>query len=64
METPEPCVKSVKVNNKDIAAKSLESSWDFIVNFEQILHIVLVFPLMSLNKYIPAGDLQNLLGGL
>ena len=27
----------------------------FIVNFEQISHIVLVFPLLTLNKYIPAG---------
>ena len=27
----------------------------FIVNFEQISHIVLVIPLLTLNKYIPAG---------
>ena len=27
----------------------------FIVNFEQISHIVLVFLLLSLNKWIPAG---------
>ena len=27
----------------------------FIVNFEQILHIVLVSPLLTLNKYLLAG---------
>ena len=34
----------------------LRLSGDFIVNFEQILHIVLVFPLLNLNKYMPASD--------
>ena len=27
----------------------------FMVNFEQISHIVLLFPLLTLNKYIPTG---------
>ena len=27
----------------------------FTVNFEQISHIALVFPLLNLNKYMPAG---------
>ena len=27
----------------------------FILNFEQILHITLVFPLLTLNKYLSAG---------
>ena len=26
----------------------------FIINFEQISHIILVFPLLTLNKYLPA----------
>ena len=28
---------------------------DFIVNFERILHTVLVFPLLTFSKYIPAS---------
>ena len=30
----------------------------FIVNFKQISHIFLVFPLMTLNKYMP-GEYSN-----
>ena len=31
----------------------------FILNFEQILHIVMVFPLLILNNYILAGILSS-----
>ena len=34
-----------KVNNKDI----------FIVNFEHILHLVMVFLLLTLSRQMPAG---------
>ena len=30
-----------------------------IVNFEQILHIVLVFPLFTLNKSMPAANVSE-----
>ena len=51
METPEEC--------EEICSKSTIKIPDrrssvFIVNFEQILHIVLVFPLFTLNKQILA----------
>ena len=40
--------------------RSLERHWlssgVFIVNFEQISDIVLVFPLLPLNKLIPVGE--------
>ena len=44
METPEQCVKSFRY---------LRRSGVFIVNVEQISHIVL-FPLFPLNRQIPA----------
>ena len=28
----------------------------FFVNFEQIFHLALVFPLLTLNMYLPAGN--------
>ena len=41
------------------------SLWIIIVNTEQISHIALVFPLLTLNKWIPAGKifqaLQNII---
>ena len=39
-----------KINNKDTRAMSMMFSDVFIINFEQVSHIVLVFPLMILNK--------------
>ena len=43
METPEQCLKSLsKVNNKDV----------FVAPFQQTLHVVLLFALLSLNKQI------------
>ena len=40
-----------KVNNKDFV---------FIVNFEHILHLVLVFLLLTLNMQLPARDESSL----
>ena len=44
-----------KIKNKDTKTTSLTSFWRrsgaFIVGFEHISSIVLVFPLLSLNKY-------------
>ena len=31
----------------------------FIINFEYISHIALVFPLLTLNKWIPAGSAEQ-----
>ena len=36
--------------------RQLRRSGVFIVNFEQILNIVLVFPLQTLKKYMPAAS--------
>ena len=44
METPEQCLWFVQSYVRDIR------SGVFIVNFEQISNIVLVFPLLTLNK--------------
>ena len=38
-----------KLNNKD----TITTSGVFIVNFKQISHIVLMFPLLNLNKQMP-----------
>ena len=38
-----------KVNNKDISV--------FFANFEDISHLILVFLLLTLNMYLPAGKL-------
>ena len=48
MTTPETCVKSVQSNNKN-AFVICTIIGAFIVNLEQILYIVLVFPLLTLN---------------
>ena len=45
------CEISLKTNNKDTRQTSLRRlSGDIIVNFEQILHIVLEFLLLTLSK--------------
>ena len=43
-------MKLFKVNSKDTKMISMSPSGVFIVNFEQISHIVLAFPLLILNK--------------
>ena len=49
-----------KVNNKDIRATFLTwLSGVFIVNFEYISYIVLVFPLLAFNNYMPAGKVMS-----
>ena len=46
-----------------LTRKTPESQWCrsgvFIVNFEKISHIVLVFPLLTLNKQMPAGTMNT-----
>ena len=46
------CSKSITENAQRL---SWHRSSVFIVNFEQILHIVLLFSLLTLDKYMPAG---------
>ena len=48
-------------NNVWILLKTWRHYGAFIANFEQISNIVLVFPLVTLNKYIPAEFGQNFL---
>ena len=38
------------IDDKETTTTSLTSLDDFIVNFEQIPHIALVFPIFTLNK--------------
>ena len=44
-----------KVNNKDTLRLQWRRSSVFIVNFEYISHLVLVFLLLTLNIQLPAG---------
>ena len=44
-----------KVNNKDIVNNVRRRSGVFIVNFEHISHLALVFVLLPLSKKMPAG---------
>ena len=41
---------TLKVNNRNVRMKSLTSSWCLYCYFEQISQIVLVFPMLTLNK--------------
>ena len=54
METSEQCVNSVQVYSKDTGTTLMTSPCVFIGNFEQISHIVLVFALLTLKKWMPA----------
>ena len=47
------------VNNKDTRTRHWCRSGIFIVNFEHILHLVLVFLLLTLNMQLPAGFVVN-----
>ena len=49
METPEQRVKSFNVNNKDTRMTLMTLFGIFIVSFEQIPHMVLMFSLLNLN---------------
>ena len=44
-----------KVNNKDTERHHRRRSGVFIVNFKYISHLVLVFLLLILSMYLPAG---------
>ena len=39
-----------KVNNKDSLIRHRRRSGVFIVNFEQIPHVILVFPFLTMDK--------------
>ena len=53
------CESCSKLTIKTPERHQLCRSGVFIVNFEQISHIILVFPLLTLNKSIPAGILPS-----
>ena len=56
IETPEQCVMyEICSKLKTTERHHWRRSVVFIVNFEQISHIILVFPLLTLNKQMPAG---------
>ena len=44
-----------KVNNKDTRPTPWRRSGAFIVNFGHVSHLALVFLLLTLNMYLPAG---------
>ena len=44
-----------KVNNKDIRTRSMTSFCVFLVNCEYISHLVMVFLLLTLRRYMAAG---------
>ena len=46
-----------KVNNKNTRTTSMTSFWCFIVDFEHISQLSLVFLLLTLNKQMLAGYL-------
>ena len=61
IETPKKKVGNLfKVNDKDTKTTSRRRSGVFIVNTEQISHIVVMFLLLTLNKEMPAGVRQML----
>ena len=55
METPVKCEICLKLTIKTPEQRHWHRSDVFIVNFEQISDVVLVFPLLALNKYILIG---------
>ena len=57
MVTPEYYLKFVqKLTIKTPERRQSCSYGVIIINFEQISHIIMVIPLFTLNKYIPAGE--------
>ena len=52
MKTLEQCTNYVQIYNINVAWRR---SGVFIINFEHISHIVLVFPLLTLKDWNPAG---------
>ena len=55
IETIGKGVTYVNVNNKNTRMTLITSFWCFIVNFELISHLFLVFLLLTLNRYLFAG---------
>ena len=50
-----------KITRKTSEQCQWHRSSDFIINFEHISHIILVLPLLTLNKWMPVGLLLLLL---
>ena len=48
----------LKVNNRNTRKRCEICSGVFIVNFEHILHLVLVFLLLTLNMQLPTGKIH------
>ena len=48
-----------RVNNKDTRTTLMRRSGVFIVNFEHVSHLVLMFILFTLSKLIPAVSAIN-----
>ena len=44
-----------KVSNKETKLRQWRCSGVFIINFEHVSHIILLFSLLSLNKFITGG---------
>ena len=59
-KTRKRCDIYFKVNNKNTRTMSLRSFSCFLINFEHISYLFLVFLLLSLNKEMLAGLLVNL----
>ena len=55
-ETTAMCEVCSKLTKKTPERRHCRRSGVFIVNFERISHIVLVFPLLILNKEMPVGN--------
>ena len=48
--TMEMSEQSIKVDNRHTRTTLMTTFWCLYINFEQISHIALVFPLLTLNK--------------
>ena len=54
---------NLKVNNKDTRTTSLTSLWCLYIDFEQNLHIILVFPLLAFCSGISIIDFEQVNAG-
>ena len=50
----------LKVNNNDTRKTPGVALVAFVVNFEYVSHLVLVFLLLTLNMYLPAGQQKRI----
>ena len=59
IETLEQNVKYVQLTRKTLERRQWRRSGVFLVNFEHISHLALVFLLLTLNMQLPAGHLKT-----